>query len=572
MKLLELHIQNFGKFSNQSFSFEDGLTIIHGNNEAGKSTLHSFIYAMLFGMTKSEEPFSKQDLYFKYKPWNLETNNTTISPNSVSYGGSMRFEYQGHIYRMDRTFEPNQTEHALHIWDETAKEELLSPQSFLDTLLSGMNPTIYENTISIGQLKSPTDAGIITELKHYIANLNSLSDTNYDVIDTLRLLDNQKKQLESQISFSALSSYTSLKAEIQTLEQEISSLTYENQISFYEQKRDEISARLAKKQEERDALKETCQKKRQALTQYSFTDKQSIQTYLEQVRMGYQKYKLDTTEVTNPSRKRNFSLSVFLFLFFFLIFLYYMALMTGIVPEEKFIFSSTSYLGMITFFSLLASLGSLAVALYLKQLHAYWNRQLNKDTTFLSEVFQLHLGKENIEDGDNFDTLLEQFELHMQELLELCIALEPLEDALCEQDHALSNLEEEYRQYSDQWKEQQVLQQKLDRKLEYLYDCHNHAKVLSYNVCKNTQIQAEIQAITLAEQTIQTLSAQIRESFGFYLNQTASAYLADITGGVYQSISVDNCFHITLYTSERKIPLEQVSRGTIDQVYLALQN
>ena len=52
MKLLDLHINNFGKFHDCSITFEDGLNVVYGKNEAGKSTLHSFIRGMLF---RSEE-------------------------------------------------------------------------------------------------------------------------------------------------------------------------------------------------------------------------------------------------------------------------------------------------------------------------------------------------------------------------------------------------------------------------------------------------------------------------------------------------------------------------------------
>ena len=43
MKILSLHIDGFGKFHNRDISFQDGLNVVYGKNEAGKSTLHTFI-------------------------------------------------------------------------------------------------------------------------------------------------------------------------------------------------------------------------------------------------------------------------------------------------------------------------------------------------------------------------------------------------------------------------------------------------------------------------------------------------------------------------------------------------
>ena len=48
MKLLNASIHGFGKFYQKTFSFHDGIHVIHGPNEAGKSTLHTFLGCMLF--------------------------------------------------------------------------------------------------------------------------------------------------------------------------------------------------------------------------------------------------------------------------------------------------------------------------------------------------------------------------------------------------------------------------------------------------------------------------------------------------------------------------------------------
>ena len=52
MRIREIYIKNFGKFSEQRFSFQPGVNILYGENEFGKSTLCAFIRAMLFGMER----------------------------------------------------------------------------------------------------------------------------------------------------------------------------------------------------------------------------------------------------------------------------------------------------------------------------------------------------------------------------------------------------------------------------------------------------------------------------------------------------------------------------------------
>ena len=96
-------------------------------------------------------------------------------------------------------------------------------------------------------------------------------------------------------------------------------------------------------------------------------------------------------------------------------------------------------------------------------------------------------------------------------------------------------------------------------------------EVLRRTLAENDRISQEIAAIDLARDTMTELSASIRDSFGFYLNKTASELIGGITGGIYTSISIDENLNAFMNTPSKLVPLEQVSSGTMDQVYLALR-
>ena len=49
MFIKELNLKAFGKFVRKSIYLKDGLNLVYGNNEAGKSTVHSFIEMMFYG-------------------------------------------------------------------------------------------------------------------------------------------------------------------------------------------------------------------------------------------------------------------------------------------------------------------------------------------------------------------------------------------------------------------------------------------------------------------------------------------------------------------------------------------
>lgn len=55
MKLRELKLKNFGKFHDKSIQLQDGINVICGENESGKTTIHTFIKAMLFGLERGRD-------------------------------------------------------------------------------------------------------------------------------------------------------------------------------------------------------------------------------------------------------------------------------------------------------------------------------------------------------------------------------------------------------------------------------------------------------------------------------------------------------------------------------------
>ena len=56
MKLLSCHVDNFGKLSNLTLNFTDGINVINEANAWGKSTLAAFLKAMFYGLDAKKDP------------------------------------------------------------------------------------------------------------------------------------------------------------------------------------------------------------------------------------------------------------------------------------------------------------------------------------------------------------------------------------------------------------------------------------------------------------------------------------------------------------------------------------
>lgn len=117
MRLIEFHIEKFGEFTDKNIVLTDGMNIFYGENESGKTMIHTFIRGMLF-----------------------EENQ--YSPCS----GTLRFRENGKTYFIKKK-QGKHYQNNMVLCEEDGKKYLLSE------ILNGLQKFDYENTISIGQRK-----------------------------------------------------------------------------------------------------------------------------------------------------------------------------------------------------------------------------------------------------------------------------------------------------------------------------------------------------------------------------------------------------------------------------------
>lgn len=555
MRFIELQIKSFGKFHDCVIPFHDGLNVVYGKNEAGKSTIHTFIRGMLFGIQPQRGRAAKNDLYSKYEPWE----------NSGTYEGALRLEHGGHIYRIERSFQKTKKE--LLIVDETLGKSLPPTKALMEKLLCGLSETAYNNTISIGQLKSATDSGMVSELKNYIANMNTTGNMALNITRATDYLKKQRKHFEAQLVPEAARSYTSLLGEVKTLEKEISSPEYENQLPAYQKMKTDTRSEIEAKQEEKEALIQKVARGRQVLSQNQFSDIPSIQSYLEKTQDVYDDYEL-AKEACDKKFPGFFRVFCFLLaacltgcgVYFYL--LGDMNPITGVLRNFNINFPGTAVLIIMAAF---------AAFLCLAGFWSFWKgkrirKELALSSQLLTESFSRHLG-----DGTISDKAMDAFQARMGEFQRLSAAMDQSEESISLLTNEINSLQKKQDTCSEVIEKQQKLQWELEKKLELLSNYKTQMEVLRHTLAENDRLSQEIAAIDLAQDTMTELSASIRDSFGLYLNKTASELIDGITGGIYTSISIDENLNAFMNTPSRLIPLDQVSSGTMDQIYLALR-
>ena len=541
MRLLELHIDGFGKFHDRTISFNDGINIIYGKNEAGKSTLHTFIRGMLFGIERGRGRAAKNDLYTKYEPWE----------NSGTYEGWLRLEKDGTIYRIERRFRKENK--SLKIINETKGLEEEATPAFVSSLLDGLTETMYNNTISIGQLKSATEDGMVTELKNYIANMNTTGNISLNITKATAFLRNQKRSLEAGLIPEASREFTSLLAEIRNVEAEIAGPEYENQLAAYQNMRTQVKGLIDNTQTQKKDLDEKLTNGKKVLSDNGFTDRASVDAMSSDAERLYSEYNTLNGECNKKSRKVLSGLTAVLGI-------------AGLGAAAALgYFNLTAYLPVCGA-AAAAAVIFFIISLVIRQKDKEYHRMFDNTSSELGARLARHLG-----DSAVSEDAMNAFRARMGEFSKLCDMVAQSETEIRKFLEDLSNLQTKQAGCSEMIEKQQRTQWELEKKLEHLSNCKNKAKALKRTLAENDRIHDEIVAIDLAQETMADLSSSIRDSFGLYLNKEASQYITGITGGIYDSMSIDENLNVFLNTKTKLVPLENVSSGTMDQVYLALR-
>ena len=541
MRLLELHIDGFGKFHDRTISFNDGINIIYGKNEAGKSTLHTFIRGMLFGIERGRGRAAKNDLYTKYEPWE----------NSGTYEGWLRLEKDGTIYRIERRFRKENK--SLKIINETKGLEEEATPAFVSSLLDGLTETMYNNTISIGQLKSATEDGMVTELKNYIANMNTTGNISLNITKATAFLRNQKRSLEAGLIPEASREFTALLAEIRNVEAEIAGPEYENQLAAYQNMRTQVKGLIDNTQAQKKDLDEKLANGKKVLSDNGFTDRTSVDAVSSDAERLYSEYNTLNGECNKKFRKVLSGLTAVLGI-------------AGLGAAAALgYFNLTAYLPVCGA-AAAAAVIFFIISLVIRQKDKEYHRMFDNTSSELGALLARHLG-----DSAVSEDAMNAFRARMGEFSKLCDMVAQSETEIRKFLEDLSNLQTKQAGCSEMIEKQQRTQWELEKKLEHLSNCKKKAKALKRTLAENDRIHDEIVAIDLAQETMADLSSSIRDSFGLYLNKEASQYITGITGGIYDSMSIDENLNVFLNTKTKLVPLENVSSGTMDQVYLALR-
>lgn len=551
MKLLELDIKGFGSLRNQHLTFQDGINIIYGRNEAGKSTIHTFIKAMLYGMERSRGIASLTDTWSRYEPW----------IDKGCYEGQMKIEYEGEVFRIERSF-ISDAKDPLIIYNETKREPVDSTSEFLDQVMCGLTETGFSNTISIGQLKSAGDEGMRKELRRYISNMNNTANMQIDTTKANEYLQDQKKSFTEQLVPEAAKAYTSNLSEIRNLENDISSPEYGEKLTSIKEKTSNTQKQAEQLQAKKENLIETVSITKQKLSNAGFSDKDEINDFKELLSFSRKEYETALAKGVPSSQRILGILFNILGVIFGLSSLFML-----IVGDPNVITTSLKLMYVPALaISMIAAIISFLTAYYLSDQFHVATKELITAQDALGDLYFDKLGDAAITE-ENATALDENLESYLR----MCEEIKVGEEEITSIGEEIAKLNKERDDITKSLEEHQISQWELEKQLEHLGNLKDETAALKKVIAENDRLQFEIDAINIAQDLISQLAISIKTSFGTYLNKEASVLVSGITGGVYDSMFIDDDLNIFMNTRTKLVPIEQISRGTMDQIYLALR-
>lgn len=291
MKTLEitrLELVGFGKFRERTIDLTSGLNLIEGPNEAGKSTIQSFITGMFYGFF---QPGTKRRSYTphrdKYRPW-----------DQGSYRGVLVCKNEERSWRIERCFDKdNET---VNVYDNQTGDDLtldfpynpVTRQPQVGEKLLGLSKTAFNNTANIAQMTCASvsrEADFSAEVNDKLLSMMKTADASLSLSAVIHELDSRIEQIGSpKKSKTPYGQACQLKKE---LEEELEE-SGKNQKDYQQlcTQIDRLAEQTAQLQKEKELLETQIRQSAAKELGGRYLKAQNLRTRIERIEKEYEKY------------------------------------------------------------------------------------------------------------------------------------------------------------------------------------------------------------------------------------------------------------------------------------------
>lgn len=594
MIIKDIHISGFGKLRNKNFTFGSGINIICGHNEAGKSTLHSFIFHMLYGINRARGRASRSDAYSRYCPWDYPD----------SFGGSMRIIVNDVPYLIERSF--NTSNKSLTVTNELTGEAVYNDETYLNNLIGGISENAFGSTLCISQLGANNGDDLAEFLKKKVLNVGATSSFNIDAPHAVKLLTEKKKTLSAGINQEALKEYyeTTEHIEAVTLELERKRSNLGNNPVYSSAQAEELEQQNETLNNDIDNLRAKYEQLNKELAVEGFENLSDVIS-IETLHNNLWSMAADTSQMTsalNSAVKDNAEKTV----------VSKQSLLTNIIKGTLFgicvvisilLFVANKPLLGVIFLLVAIGFGLFTFAPFIDEFSnlsfiksntqtapdkevpqragdkdfpdntsgtnnaAESDNMANKELiNKLSEIYGKYLKQPevNIKNKDLFINYINYIKTNFNKLEELKASIDASKNKISANQEILLAIKSNNLDNAKLFWETDNLQLKLDTLEE-------ERTRLDFILSENKRLKKEIEAIELAISTIKEISAGMHAEYAPRLNREVTTIFNNITQRNHGELLISENLDIVLNSNNRTVPVETLSRGTIEQIYLSLR-
>mgnify|MGYP005817602283 FL=1 len=205
MKIKHLKINGFGSIKEKELQFKDGINIVYGENESGKSTILKFIINMLYGASKNKKGREISD-FDQFKPWYTDQFSGKITyelDNGEEYEVYREFKkkspiiYNAKKEEITDQYSSNKTNGNEFFYEQTKIDETLFLTSIASLQEEVKLDELSQNTLiqRLSNLALSGDEKISFEKSIHYLNRKQLEE-----VGTTRSQDRPMNRLQNRIS------------------------------------------------------------------------------------------------------------------------------------------------------------------------------------------------------------------------------------------------------------------------------------------------------------------------------------------------------------------------------------
>lgn len=574
MKIIRIYIENFGKFKNYTLKLYDGMNILAGENEAGKSTIMAFIELMFYGRTPDDK---SQDIYKnlrkKYSPW-----------DGGMMSGELEFEHNQRTYRISKRFGRSNKSDEVNIFDvDGGREIVIGSNSEVGEYFFGIDVESFEKSIFINTLGSFIKAGQNNEdIAIKLANISTALDEEISHIEVMNRLNNALEQLISKNKKKGI-------------------------IPELEEKRDECVARLDEANIREEKLKESLIKKNkitkeiEALTEYRKylnlkEKKDAIESQLRTLDMTIPKLKkVESLKKELAERKNRFATSkydfdsfmqyydkvidrkrrlvekemgqrVLLTIIIMMFFVTLIVTMAGIVGKWGVQF--LIFMSVLTAAFLVLSIFVMVRFGRIKREISNVDRRLDGAYEEHREIHKLQYSLNNDVEDEELNEIIQKRNEKEQEkqLIQDKMKLLRVDDYNLTRIQKSEDVDAQIKIYNDTLIE-------LSGQIGEIKESSEKLKEEVRNLNKKIEEKKQIyKSLELARACMQDAIDEAGATFGPILNRKVSDILIKLTNGRYENVTVAKDYDVKVKQKDSGYrDWRTLSSGTIDQIYFALR-